>query len=171
MSKDAKFKIGDLVKIKLNRFCIKDIRKISNHIEYEADNPTTKDWTLYEDDLELIMSNPYDDMKELEALEIVSQDYYMDAKGEKEWLEAYELLKKTLTPPTADEVCEALNQYFDNTLDIFYSGSENGFVYTSNSTKAHWVVYKNGRVISFNFDLPAYLVEMIGKFYKGLQND
>ncbi len=85
--------------------------------------------------------------------------------------EAYELLKKAITRPTADEVCKALNDYFDNTLDIFYSEDENAFVYTSNNTKPHWVVYKDGRVISFNFDLPAYLVEMIGNFYGAQKNE
>ena len=49
-----KFKVGDTVKLKENKFTIKEVRQTSDdHIEYEADGIITPDWTLYEEDLEL----------------------------------------------------------------------------------------------------------------------
>jgi hypothetical protein len=118
--------------------------------------------------------------KELELLKLLKpkeEDCFCDCvPDEKD--EAYELLKKALTPPTADEVCEALRKYATNYNNVVYE--ENSFILKSDKPYSDCVVATkmefpetkiDKKKIIIPYYLPAYLVEMIGKFYKGEKDE
>ncbi len=77
----------------------------------------------------------------------------------------YELLRKALTPPTAEEVCEALNTFFNNSKQIFYSKLANSFLWELENGQLTSVVYK-GQNIMINYLLPPYLITLIGRFFE-----
>ena len=99
--------------------------------------------------------------KELEALEVI-----------KEWsgvrdidisdLEHYKYLEKALTPPTADEVCEALSEYYGK--EVIYEKQFKEF------RKGFRVVAYPRENIYNEYDLlgiPPHLITLIGRFYEG----
>ena len=78
-------------------------------------------------------------------------------------------LKNELTPPTADEVCKVLSEYYDE--DIIYTKNKykNGF-HLKNSL--YIVKFENNNIEFvnkeyFNHKYPPYLIEMLGRFYEG----
>ena len=130
-------------------------------------------------------------MKELEALERITNEWLREGQryGNMEHAkEDYAILKKALTPPTVDEVCKALSEY--------YSKKELSFVkvlyYTDFKEKMdseHFFYYKRkyidlngreqepkiyignilkGRMGFHSANLPIHLIIMIGRFYEGL---
>ena len=76
-------------------------------------------------------------------------------------------LNKALTPPTADEVCEAFGKHFR--AEIYYDGV--GKFYHMRYTRMQFnISYLNedGNVV-FNYDLPPHLITLIGRFYEGVE--
>lgn len=101
-----------------------------------------------------------------EALEYL-QDVVYTFDNEQELIDkAFELIKQTLTPPTADEVCQALSEYYNSPMYYektkYKDGFHNGNVYA--------IMYENGEIKFttkyFNAKLPPHIIEMLGAFYK-----
>lgn len=98
--------------------------------------------------------------KELEALETIFANEFYDVTEE------YNLIKQALTPPTSEEVCKALSDYYGK--EIFFK--EHVFWHKT-------IIYGNKewlRSVSLKdlakdnrFDL----ITMIGKFYKSLEEE
>lgn len=116
--------------------------------------------------------------KELEALEQIKASHFQ-AHIESEnigdfdiWFEEYyNLLRKALTPPTQEEVCEALSEYYGR--NVYY---EKGyFLYRKEECYNQPFIiaykYKSGLVELTKNVLPPHIIEMIGKFYKGIENE
>ena len=66
---------------------------------------------------------------------------------------------QALTPPTADEVCEALSEYLDTNVEY-----HNRFGFICND-RVIICLYPNN-VLSFNNNYPAYIHNIVGKFYE-----
>lgn len=77
-----------------------------------------------------------------------------------------DILEQTLTPPTEEEVCEAISDYLD--FDFFDTKcvfKDNGFHEESYGELLEVLVdYRNN--IYFYVNLPPHIVEMIARFYK-----
>ena len=112
--------------------------------------------------------------KELEALYKLSEiefetGDYMNDDGYMmriESTEMYDLIRKALTPPTADEVCKELSAYYGKKV-IF---KENVFWYKT-------IIYGNEQWVrevslkDLSKDNRGDLITMIGKFYESLEED
>jgi len=115
--------------------------------------------------------------KELEALKrLVSEvnNYKLSGSGDNNWLGFQDVLKdvntieKVLTPPTEEEVCDALSEYFGNDMkhceEVIFR--QNKFI----------IVFESGgysNVIDFTRQLleeAPHLITMIGRFYEGLSD-
>lgn len=95
--------------------------------------------------------------KELEALEYLKPFRWEDKKEK----EAYELLKKALIPPTAEEVCKALSEYYGKTV-VF---KNNVFWYkTIIYDNEQWV--RNVSLKDLSKDNRGDLITLIGRFYE-----
>ena len=105
--------------------------------------------------------------KELEALEVI-----------KEWsgvrdidisdLEHYKYLEKVLTPPTADEVCEAIQKDLGETPILYNLIDREFYGYYSNEVDE--IVGLRGNVIAHfrgKFSINTWVI--IGKFYERLE--
>ena len=75
-------------------------------------------------------------------------------------------LKKYLTPPTADEVCEALSEYFG--FNYYY---QDKFFYKSNGIKYIYPLKVSGftEIQLYDGHLPPHLITLIGRFYEAQQ--
>ena len=114
--------------------------------------------------------------KELEALERLfsnldkymgyydEQDCHVENGGELD----YDLVKKALTPPTADEVCKALSDYFG--FNYYY---QDEFFYKSDGNKYVYLLKVSGftEIQLYDGHLPPRLVTLIGRFYEGLEDE
>lgn len=111
--------------------------------------------------------------KELEAIfeierKLNTATFRIDAEYIEEELE---LLKKTLTAPTADEVCKALIEYFKKSKYHSYIDT----VYYSEDGKYFYTEDENRNLIELIFDnyyiheISPHLITMIGRFYEGLE--
>lgn len=78
-------------------------------------------------------------------------------------------IEKALTPPTADEVCEALSEYFDR--NVYYESGR--FLYRKEEFYNQPFIiaykYKSGLVELTKNVLPPHLITLIGRFYEGLE--
>lgn len=121
-------------------------------------------------------------MKELEALrelqhELMQRhnDMYCDGGCDKQSLdiitqdvkEKFELIAKSLTPPTSDEVCKALSEYLcekiGKKLEVEYLNGD--FILINN-----YIAFLDGKgSLCFNFNLPPHLITLIGRFYEGME--
>ena len=82
-------------------------------------------------------------------------------------------LKNYLTPPTADEVCEALSEYLERNVKM---DRDNTFYYTEQRQigECDEIICGYGwenehHTIAFEIDLPPHLITLIGRFYEGLE--
>ena len=87
--------------------------------------------------------------------------------------EAYQRLLSILTPPTYDEVCEALSEYLQREVKMY---SDNTFYYTEQRQigECDEIICGYGwenehHTIAFEFDLPPHLITLIGRFYEGVE--
>lgn len=107
--------------------------------------------------------------KELEALEYLKPFRWEDKKAK----EAYELLKKSLTPPTAEEVCEHLNESFglkgkNTNLHFIYDKESREFRMVSQGQVYRYISTKRQSEDSIEFiDLDIDDIVILGQFYKG----
>ena len=97
-----------------------------------------------------------------------------------EYIEVIDIARKhlqyyeqALTPPTAEEVCEALSKYYDR--EVFYSNDNRDGFHFHNSF--YIVMFRDGEIHftdSLYFQvhhLPSYLITLIGRFYDGLEEE
>ena len=106
----------------------------------------------------------------LELLEIVMYgNEHQRAIGEVD--QAYEDLKQALTPPTEQEVCEALGEFLNK--KVYYE--ESPYIVFSLGlpvTSDNYIIERqdNGTIV-FNLDIleyyPPHLITLIGRFYEG----
>ena len=80
-------------------------------------------------------------------------------------------LKNELTPPTADEVCKALSEYYELKEDesVFYRSNTKEFVIDTSMVgfEDEICIMLPNFTIAFYHDLPPHLITMIGRFYEG----
>ena len=78
----------------------------------------------------------------------------------------WEALKKTLTPPTSEEVAKAIQKYYGGSV-VFKSGE---FVLIGYE-KPYTLAKLAGGEVKFHsrYSLPPHLIELIGRFYGGLK--
>ena len=107
--------------------------------------------------------------KVLEALDEIYTNEFYDKSEE------YDLIKKALTPPTADEVIKALSEYFKGLTGVWYDKKTKSFIHLQ---------YGRNEVISRCFEarlndkrvngivtLPPHIITLIGKFYESLEGE
>ena len=105
-------------------------------------------------------------MKGLEALEIVdkrqSWDCFNDEPHEdtEEEIEAYEMLKKALTPPTSEEVCDEIKK-ISKCENVYYEKYFKKFVIVLFGE--HYKIDLNDHLFKDN----PHLITLIGRFYQG----
>lgn len=105
--------------------------------------------------------------KELEALNGLAQFIIMNDTGTDESASAIEwhnTLKQALTPPTSEEVCEVLSEYF---IDKYICVDNKFYNYGGNEPKA--VIYKIECGVVIKYALPPHLITLIGRFYEGME--
>ena len=91
---------------------------------------------------------------------------FKDTYQYKEIKETLRACRVAITPPTADEVCEALNEY----KDFDFVRYENYSFYSGDT-----ICYlgfdgvDDEPLIIFNYELPPHLITLIGRFYEGLE--
>ena len=77
-------------------------------------------------------------------------------------LEALEIIKQALTPPTEEEVCRALSEYLGEI--VWFDEDKNIRVSTQ------WIVKRLGDVgLEFFYVLPLHLITLIGRFYEEVE--
>ena len=106
-------------------------------------------------------------MKELEALKYLKSNPYL--KEDVYSSEALSYIEQALTPPTQEEVCEALSEYIKRTIE-YYAPAKQFVIRCSNGY--HEIVRLHGNnEMSFDvtYCLPPRLITLIGRFYEGLE--
>ena len=89
-----------------------------------------------------------------------------------DWSEdvSIKIIEQVLTPPTTDEVCEALSEFYGK--KVIYVADVKKFAYEGVDGWQEICYFgKNfkGDVIRFSFSLPPRLITLIGRFYEGLE--
>jgi hypothetical protein len=75
-------------------------------------------------------------------------------------------MEQALTPPTADEVCEALSEFYSvNELTKFKYDKEKMSFYEEESKDI--IVRFNGILLRYFKPLPLRQITLIGRFYEG----
>lgn len=120
--------------------------------------------------------------KELEKL----TDTHYEPQRTEDIDSAMEVIKQVLTsPPTADEVCKALSDFYEvniihehyqkgidvnvYTIDAFYYRETNHDIDNKPYTRRRDVVAGDKERIALDVYLPPHLITMIGRFYEGLE--
>jgi hypothetical protein len=103
--------------------------------------------------------------RELEALETILDyvnldEYDYETKGVRN---AEMILKKSLTPPTADEVCKALSDYFGE--EVIVDDRFNNTVFKIKN--GNNIAYMTGNNIQITQGLSPRLTKILGQFYEG----
>jgi hypothetical protein len=114
--------------------------------------------------------------KELEALYFLLTEAITNGDGtnkvDNEHVRVcYDMLTKYLTPPTADEVCEALSKWIKEDVpdlwnyNVYYD--DGGFHYYNTEDFETYLVEHDiiDKTISFSVYLPPHLITLIGRFY------
>lgn len=108
--------------------------------------------------------------KEIEAIQVLKANAILFDDGTDygaSMLEAIEVLDKYLTPPTEQEVCEALGEFLNE--KVYYEESQ--YRVFSTGLPATFLNYiteeQDDHTIDFELDLPPHLIIMIGRFYEG----
>jgi hypothetical protein len=90
-------------------------------------------------------------------------------------LDKQELLKQALTPPTAEEVCEALENHFTPYGYKKYGVvvfEDNCFVRKFNNDDRYiFIINQRELLVQGNYPLPPHLIILIGRFYEGQTNE
>lgn len=110
--------------------------------------------------------------KELEALKYF---YKVSQNGNHPELveDAYRILKDHLTPPTADEVCKALSEYFKGLTGVWYDKKTKSFIHLqfgrNEVISRCFEARLNDKRVTVIVTLPPHLITLIGRFYEGLE--
>ena len=110
--------------------------------------------------------------KELEALEVIEDERYsLPILGDFD--DAVKIIRQALTPPTAEEVCEALSEWFKKSkyhsyIDtVFYSEKGKYFYTEGEKISLIEMIFDNYYI----HQIPPHLITMIGKFYESLEGE
>ena len=107
--------------------------------------------------------------KELEAFDRVWEDCSkldLDYVSKHNLMDDLREIKKALTPPTADEVCEALSEYLKEPIKYVRTS----FVNERETAEVCGLFgLDNYDLVDFNTPLPPRLITLIGRFYEGLE--
>ena len=98
------------------------------------------------------------------ALDGLAQFIIMNDTGTDESASAIEwhgILKQALTPPTAEEVCEALREHYKHY--VCYSEVSNEFMFEDSEKITRHGIYGYQVVVY----MPPHLITLIGRFYEG----
>ena len=115
--------------------------------------------------------------KEIEALEVL-QNYVQvneTLETQEPYLKRLDAIRKALTPPTEQEVCEALGEYYDTKVyyeeqefgTSFYLGKVKKDMNGKECTVKRTIVVSYEGEIGWNASLPPHLITLIGRFYEG----
>jgi hypothetical protein len=118
--------------------------------------------------------------KELEALKLIGYVNYEDSEGYETFMETYfkkefELIKKALTPPTEQEVCEEIGYYFYKcvgwmNVHVEYDKVNKSFIVEHDDKKQTYCeLIENIQTIQFYTDIPIFIAEHIAQFFKSLK--
>ena len=99
--------------------------------------------------------------KALKALYEISEG--MSNKGG--FIKEFKLIQQALTPPTEEEVCEALSEYYG--FEVMYKGGD--FFPKERLSNLYCVVAMVDGCIDFAYPLPPHLITLIGRFYEGVK--
>ena len=117
--------------------------------------------------------------KELEALKRLrdgyENNYYKQFTSSTAKInEDYNMVLKTLTPPTADEVCEYLISFYGR--KVVYDNTKSNHVFYFEESKTIIVkLYCDGYInfatgdYHYTNNLPPHLITLIGSFYEGVE--
>ena len=111
--------------------------------------------------------------KELEALREIFNGMY----NKQGFIKEFKAIERALTPPTADEVCEALSEALKQ--NVYYEKNvyhkQSAFLYRKeeyyNQPFLVAYKYKSGLIEMTKNILPPHLITMIGKFYESLEEE
>ena len=121
--------------------------------------------------------------EELEALnkyQHLMQYLYDSFEISHDFKNEYAILVQALTPPTADEVCEALDKWYINVTGDLLIANINDFTYDKDEkifykrmlNKPHQMTMcrlDTNDCVQLREPLPPHLVTLIGRFYEGLE--
>ena len=81
-------------------------------------------------------------------------------------------LERLLTPPTEEEVCEAIGKHYklDDYESCLFDVNTKNIVVNRWAEKIHIVWFYKGE-IRINQYLPPHLITLIGRFYEGVENN
>ena len=110
--------------------------------------------------------------KEFEELKKIEEHVNCYEKDKEDYKEQFELLRKALTPPTAEEVCEAIGKHYklDDYESCLFDVNTKNIVVNRWAEKIHIVWFYKGE-IRINQYLPPHLITLIGRFYEGVENN
>ncbi len=100
--------------------------------------------------------------KELEAL----REIYNGMYNKQGFVKEFKAIERALTPPTADDVCKALSEYFG--FSFYY---QDNFFYRSDGIKYIYPLKVSGftEIQLYDGHLPPHLITLIGRFYEGVR--
>ena len=86
------------------------------------------------------------------------------------FIKEFKLIQQALTPPTEEEVCKALSEWFD---DTFYYDTNQREFYTKALNGQHSVAKLKNNELHFGgwHIMPPRLITLIGRLYEGLNNE
>jgi len=102
--------------------------------------------------------------KELEALERIRKKFYKVGDIDSDF--DIELLRKALTPPTADEVCLAIMKHYESKI-VFYNEMARTFNEVHITRNEETISFYASGEVGINYNaLPPHLITLIGRFYQ-----
>lgn len=116
-----------------------------------------------------IMSKEIEALKEIKRRIFVTEEElnkYGNYRVAVDNLEEYNIINKALTPPTEQEVCEALSEYYGKEVIVDKRYKDTVFVVRQGS-----IVAKTDTHELYLTWLPPRLITMIGRFYEGKVNN
>jgi len=112
--------------------------------------------------------------KELEAFNRVWEDCSkldLDYVSKHNLMDDLREIKQAITPPTADEVCKELIDYFKKSkyhgyIDTAYYSEEGKYFYTEDENRSLVALMFDNYYIH---EIPPHLITLIGRFYEGVR--
>jgi hypothetical protein len=85
---------------------------------------------------------------------------------------AFDEVIKALTPPTAEEICEAIGKHYKlvHYESCLFDVNTKNIVVNRWAEKIHIVWFYEGEILIIEY-LPLNLITLIGRFYEGIDNN
>ena len=85
----------------------------------------------------------------------------------------YKTIEKALTPPTVEEVCKALSQFYKEQVSYSNDRHNHMFYFEKSRLGIVMLLFENINFIRGDYhktnNLPPHLITLIGRFYEGLK--